>query len=39
VLVPLTAVWGLGTLASNYKGPRNGVPPRSPYFNHWVGTG
>jgi len=36
LLVPLTAVWGLvwglGTLADNYKGPRNGVPP---YFNHW----
>jgi len=31
LLVPLTkAVWGLGTLAGNYKGPRNGVPP---YFN------
>ena len=24
---------GLGTLAGNYKGPRNGVPP---YFNHWL---
>ena len=23
----LTAVWGVGTLASNYKGRRNGVPP------------
>jgi len=30
LLVPLTAVWGLGTLASNYKGSMNGVPARSP---------
>jgi len=30
LLVPLTAVWGLGTLNSNFYGPRNGVPPRSP---------
>jgi len=32
LLLPLTAVcglvWGLGTLASNYKEPKNGVPPR-----------
>jgi len=26
----MTAVWGLGTLASNYKGPTNGVAARSP---------
>jgi len=36
MLVPLVAVWGLvwglRTLASNYKQPRNGVPR---YFNHW----
>jgi len=38
VLVPLRAVWGLGTLASNYKGPKNGIPRVPPYFNHcWSG--
>jgi len=37
VLAPLTtAVWGLGTLTSNYKGPTNGVLPRSPYFNQCI---
>ena len=35
LLVQLTAVWGLGTLASNFLGPRNGVPP---YFNHCYGV-
>jgi len=36
LFVPLTAVRGLGTLASNFYGSRNGVPPRSPYFNHRI---
>jgi len=35
LLVPLTAAYGPGTLASNFYRPRNGVPPRSLYFNHW----
>jgi len=32
LLVLLTVVWGLGTLTSNYKGPKNGVFPRSALF-------
>jgi len=38
LLIPVTAVWGLGTLASNFTGPGMPLPRVPPYFNHWIYT-
>jgi len=34
LFVPLTPVWGAGTLASHFRGPGTAFPRVPPYFNH-----